>query len=169
MASVQCPQKHHELCQRQSHHTKLGQKICEMTNKAFKGYGNTNTNTIANTSSKTETHCYTETQKSQNPTDQGETKTEVTLLVVQARITQTNANHPPGQPAYPRGTTTTCFGNPARKNKDHANKKDKNLLRMIKDGVSGHNNHDSSSSDSDSDQENCRKKKVVIFPYSKYI
>ncbi|XP_054823593.1 uncharacterized protein LOC129321728 [Prosopis cineraria] len=152
MASVQC-QKHNEICQKQSHHTKLGQKICEMTNKAFKGHGNTNTNT----SSKAETHCYTQTQTSQNVTDQSEakTETEITLLVVQARITQTNTNHPP---ANPRGTTTTCFGNHTWKNQN--NKKDMTLFRRIKDGVSRHNNCDNdSSSDSDSDKENCRKRK----------
>ncbi|XP_028774817.1 uncharacterized protein LOC114731740 isoform X2 [Neltuma alba] len=157
MASVQC-QKHNEMCPKQSHHTKLGQKICEMTNKAFKSQGNANTNTNINTSSKTETHCYTETQSSpKNLTEQGESKTEISLLIVQARITQTNANHPP---ALPRGTATTCFGNPNWKNRDHTNKKDRNLFRRIKDGVSRHNNCDSdSSSDSDSDKENCRTRK----------
>ncbi|KAI9108332.1 hypothetical protein K1719_020523 [Acacia pycnantha] len=159
MASVQVQPKHNEVSQKQSYHTKLGQKICDMTNKAFKGHGNINTNT--NVSSKTETHCFTETQASQNLTDQGETKAEITLLVVQARITQTNANHPPGQPAYPRGTTTTCFGNHTRKNREQTNRKDKNFFRRIKDGVSSQNNNNDrdSSSDSDSDKENCRTKK----------
>lgn len=171
MASAQCQKPATttvEICQPKSQHTSLGQKISEMTNKALKGHharhGSTNL-AQPHTSSKTETHCYSQTQTHKDK-DHGVAKTEITLTVVQAHITQTqtNANCAPPPPYHAaRGTTTTCFGTHNRKHRDHNNgnnTKDRNLFRRIKGGISRHGSDSDGSSDSDSDNEKCRTKKA---------
>ena len=161
-----------EVCQPKSQHSSLGQKISEMTSKAFKGhharhgnnqnqvqcYSQTEVEPHGNTSSKKETH-YLGQSQTQHDKKHGVSKTQITVTVVQAQITQTNDYEDP-----PYGTTTTCFGSHGlgRKNGDlNNNKKDRNLFRRIRNGMSRHSNEgSSSSSESDSDDDKCPKSKA---------
>lgn len=174
MASAQSvkPSTAIEACQPKTQHSSISQKISEMTNKAFKGHharhGSTQ-NQVQSYSSqsqvesnghngtKTETHHYGQTQ-TQHDKKHGVTKTHITVCVVQAEITETREG------PSPYGATTTCFGTHAKKNRELNNKKDVNLFRRIKNGMSRHNGEgNSSSSDSDSDDEKkCSKTKTKV-------
>ncbi|KAI4326834.1 hypothetical protein L6164_019364 [Bauhinia variegata] len=166
MASAQCQKPSTEICQPKSHHSSLGQKFSDLTSKAFKGYHNRNGNNQVeiqchsqiqdeshhhqgdtHTSSLTETHCYSQTQTKQHM-NRGVAKTKITHIVVQTQITQTRPHD---------ATATTCLGNHSKKGK-HNTKKERNLFRRIKEGISGHSS-DSDTSNSDSDNENCPNKK----------
>lgn len=191
MASAQCekpntkvevsqPKSQHnpntaiEVCQPKTQHSSFGQKLSEITSKAFKGrhgsnqnqlqcYSQTQVESQGHNGTKTETHYYGQTQ-TQNDKKHGVSKTQITVTVVQAQITHTEKKDP-----YPYDTTTTCFGAHAKKNGElNNNKKDMNLFRRIKNGLSRHNNNEggnSSSSDSESDDEKCPKTKVTKGTY----
>ncbi|KAL4391342.1 hypothetical protein AHAS_Ahas03G0235500 [Arachis hypogaea] len=163
-----------DICQpKTTQHSSLGQKISDMTSKAFKGhhgrhgnsqnqvqcYSQTEIESHGNTNSKKETHYYGQSQ-TQHDKKHGVSKTQITLTVVQAQITQTDEYEYP-----PYGTTTTCFGTHPRKHADpNNNRKDVNLFQRIRNGMSRHsnegNNSSSSSSDSDSDNDKCPKQKT---------
>ncbi|KAF7828157.1 zinc metalloprotease ZmpB-like isoform X6 [Senna tora] len=108
MASAQCEKpttNTTETCQQKNNHTSFGQRISGMT-KAFKGHqgrhGSTNqTQAQSQISSVTDTHSYSQTQTQQRK-DQGVAKTEITLYVVQAHITQTNTTDYPHAHAHAR-------------------------------------------------------------------
>lgn len=171
MASAQAekPTTTIEVCQPKNQHSSFGQKLSEITNKAFKGHHarhGSNQNQIQTYSqshvelngqngSKTESHYYGQNQ-TQHDKKHGVTKTQIKVTVVQAEITQTHEDH------YPDDTTTTCFGTHPKKNREVNNKKDRNLFRRIKNGMSRQNGDGaSSSSESDSDNEKkCPKTKV---------
>ncbi|QCD80776.1 hypothetical protein DEO72_LG2g5479 [Vigna unguiculata] len=160
-----------EVCQPKSQHSSFGQKLSEITSKAFKGhhgrhgsnqnqlqcYSQTQVESQGHNGTKTETHHYGQTQIQQDK-KHGVSKTQITVTMVQAQITHTDEDF------YPYGTTT-CFGAPAKKNGELSNnKKDMNLFRRIKNGMSRYNNTEggknsgsSSSSDSESDDEKCNK------------
>lgn len=159
MASVQ-PQKPStaiEVCQPKNQHSSFGQKISEITNKAFKGHharnGSSSQNQVqcysqgqveshGQNGAKTATHHYGQTQ-TQHDKKHGvsKTQTQITVCVVQAQITKTTED------PSPYGTTTTCFGT-------HPKKKETNLFRRIKNGISRHGSEgNSSSSESESDDE----------------
>jgi len=191
MASAQCekpntkvevsqPKSQHnpntaiEVCQPKTQHSSFGQKLSEITSKAFKGrhgsnqnqlqcYSQTQVESQGHNGTKTETHYYGQTQ-TQNDKKHGVSKTQITVTVVQAQITHTEED------PYPYGTTTTCFGAHAKKNGElNNNKKDMNLFRRIKNGLSSYNNNEggisSSSSDSESDDK-CPKTKVTKYLYA---
>ena len=192
MASAQCekpntkvevsqPKSQHnpntaiEVCQPKTQHSSFGQKLSEITSKAFKGrhgsnqnqlqcYSQTQVESQGHNGTKTETHYYGQTQ-TQNDKKHGVSKTQITVTVVQAQITHTEKKDP-----YPYDTTTTCFGAHAKKNGElNNNKKDMNLFRRIKNGLSSYNNNEggisSSSSDSESDDK-CPKTKVTKYLYA---
>ncbi|MED6194307.1 hypothetical protein PIB30_027285 [Stylosanthes scabra] len=163
-----------DICHPKTQHSSLGQKLSEMTSKAFKGhhgrnhgnsqnqvqcYSQTEIEQHGNTNSKKETHYYGQSQ-TQHDKKHGVSKTQIKLTVVQAEITQTDEYEDP-----PYGTTTTCFGTHGRKHADPSNnRKDVNLFQRIRNGMSRHNNEgnnnsSSSSSDSDSDDDKCPKPK----------
>ncbi|XP_061337886.1 uncharacterized protein LOC133284799 [Gastrolobium bilobum] len=170
MASAQCqkPNTTIEVCQPKSQHSSFGQKISEITNKAFKGhharhgssqnqlqcYSQTQVESHGHTGSETKTHYYDQTQ-TKHDKKHGVSKTQITVCVVQAQITQTNED------PRPYGTTTNCFGAHARKNGELNNKKERNLFRRFKNGKSRHSKEgsSSSSSESESDDEKCPKTK----------
>ncbi|XP_004503633.1 uncharacterized protein [Cicer arietinum] len=174
MASAQSqkPSTTIDVCQPKPQHSSFGQKISEITNKAFKGhharhgssqnqlqsYSNQiQVESNGHNGSKTETHHYGQTQ-TQHDKKHGVTKTHITVCVVQAEITQTKENPSP----YGASATTTCFGTQAKKNREINNsKKETNLFRKIKNGMSRHKGEgNSSSSDSESDNEKkCPKTK----------
>lgn len=191
MASAQCekpntkvevsqPKSQHnpntaiEVCQPKTQHSSFGQKLSEITSKAFKGrhgsnqnqlqyYSQTQVESQGHNGTKTEAHYYGQTQ-TQNDKKHGVSKTQITVTVVQAQITHTEED------PYPYGTTTTCFGAHAKKNGElNNNKKDMNLFRRIKNGLSSYNNNEggisSSSSDSESDDK-CPKTKVTKYLYA---
>jgi len=166
MASAQSvkPSAAIEVCQPKTQHSSIGQKISEITNKAFKGHharhGSTQNQvqnyssqgqveSIGHNGSKTETHHYGQTQ-TQHDKKHGVTKTHITVCVVQAEITETKEG------PYPYGATTTCFGAP-KKNRELNNKKDMNLFRRIKNGMSRNNGEGNNSSSSDSESDNEKK------------
>lgn len=168
MASAQCqkPTTTIEVCQPKNQHGSFGQKISEMTSKAFKGHqarhgssqnqlqclNQTQAESQDQNSSKTETRSYGQTQ-TKHDNKHGITKTQITVTVVEAQITQTYED------PSPYGTTTTCFGSHAMKNGEL--NKDRNLFRRIKNRISRHNSEgNSSSSESDSDDEKCPKSKA---------
>ncbi|CAL0330997.1 unnamed protein product [Lupinus luteus] len=165
MASAQCPKPttNIEVCQPKSQHGSFGQKISEMTSKAFKGHHGTrnasgqNQQTLVESQdqniSKTEAHSYAQTQTKQE-NKHGVTKTQIKVTVVEAEITQSYEN----LDSYPYGTTTSCFGSHAVKNGEV--NRDRNLFRRIKNHISRHNNEGNCSSDSDSDDEKFQKGKV---------
>ncbi|RYR66757.1 hypothetical protein Ahy_A03g012817 [Arachis hypogaea] len=93
-----------DICQpKTTQHSSLGQKISDMTSKAFKGhhgrhgnsqnqvqcYSQTEIESHGNTNSKKETHYYGQSQ-TQHDKKHGVSKTQITLTVVQAQITQTD-------------------------------------------------------------------------------
>ncbi|RDX83918.1 hypothetical protein CR513_35108, partial [Mucuna pruriens] len=112
-----------EVChQSKSQHSSLGQKLSEITSKAFKGrhgsnqnqlqcYGQTHVESHGHDGSKTETYHYGQTQ-TQHDKKHGVSKTHITVTVVQAQITHTNEN----PSSY--GTTTICFGAHRRRMKN---------------------------------------------------
>jgi len=161
-----------EVCQTKSQHSSFGQKLSEITSKAFKGhharhgsnqnqlqcYSQSQVESQGHNGTKIETHQYGQTQMQQDK-KHGVSKTQITVTMVQAQITHTDEDF------YPYGTTTSCFGAHGRKNNGDLsnNKKDMNLFRRIKNGMSRQNNNEgaknssSSSSDSESDDEKCKK------------
>ncbi|CAJ1937284.1 unnamed protein product [Sphenostylis stenocarpa] len=160
-----------EVCQPKSQHSSFGQKLSEITSKAFKGhharhgsnqnqlqcYSQTQVESQGHSGKKTETHHYGQSQIQQDK-KHGVSKTQITVTMVQAQITHTDEDF------YPYGTTTSCFGAHSKKNGElNNNKKDTNLFRRIKNGMSRHSNNEggknssSSSSDSESDDEKCKK------------
>ncbi|KAK7318117.1 hypothetical protein RJT34_02815 [Clitoria ternatea] len=198
MASAQCqkpntavevcqPKNQHkpntaiDVCQTKSQHSSFGQKISEITNKAFKGYhhnrhgsnqnqlqcySQTQVESHGHNGSKTETHLHGHSQ-TQHEKKHGVSKTQITVTMVQAQITHTSED-----PSY--APTTSCFGgHHAKKNGELNNKKEMNLFRRIKNGMSRHGNNEggsSSSSDSESDDEKkCPKtkasalKRILVF------
>ncbi|CAL5214934.1 unnamed protein product [Lathyrus oleraceus] len=174
MASAQSvkPSTAVEACQPKTQHSSIGQKISDITNKAFKGHharhGSTQ-NQVQSYSSqsqvesnghngtKTETHHYGQSQ-THHDKKHGVTKTHITVCVVQAEITETKEG------PSPYGETTTCFGTSTKKNRELNNKRDINLFQRIKNGMSRHNSEgNSSSSDSESDNEKkCSKTKPKV-------
>ncbi|KAK7399117.1 hypothetical protein VNO78_10292 [Psophocarpus tetragonolobus] len=159
-----------EVCQPKTQHSSFGQKLSDITSKAFKGrhgsnqnqlqcYSQTQVESLAGPNgAKTDTHYYGQTQ-THHDKKHGVSKTQITVTVIQAQITHTKED------PYPYGTSTACFGTHAKKNGElNNNKKDMNLFRRIKNGLSRHSNNDggsSSSSDSESDDEKCPKTKVL--------
>ncbi|KAJ1405932.1 hypothetical protein SESBI_25378 [Sesbania bispinosa] len=120
MASAQ-PQKPStaiEVCQPKTQHSSFGQKISEITSKAFKGHharhgsspnqlqcnSQTQVESHGQNGSKTESHYYGHQTQTQHDKKHGVSKTQITVTVVQAQITQTHEN------PSPYGTTTNCFG-----------------------------------------------------------
>ncbi|CAJ2676462.1 unnamed protein product [Trifolium pratense] len=166
MASTQSvkPSTAIEACQPKTQHSSFGQKISDITNKAFKGHharhGSTQ-NQVQNYSSqsqvesngqsgtKTETRHYGQTQ-TQHDKKHGVTKTHITVCVVQAEITEIKEG------PTPYGATTTCFGAPKKNRELNNNKKDGNLFQRIKNGMS-RNNGEGNSSSSDSESDNDKK------------
>ncbi|XP_027343186.1 uncharacterized protein LOC113855754 [Abrus precatorius] len=158
-----------EACQPKSQHSSFGQKVSEITSKAFKGHHTrhaSNQNQLqcfsqnqieshGHNGSKTESHFCGQTQ-TQHDKKHGVSKTQITVTMVQAQITHTDQD----PSAY--GTTTSCFGAHAKKNGELNNKKERNLFQRIKNGISRHSNNEgsSSSSDSESDDEKCPKTKA---------
>ncbi|KAJ1408220.1 hypothetical protein SESBI_23758 [Sesbania bispinosa] len=173
MASTQAqkPSTAIEVCQPKTQHSSFGQKFSEITSKAFKGHharhgsspnqlqcnSQTQVESHGQNGSKTESHYYGHQTQTQHDKKHGVSKTQITVTVVQAQITQTHEN------PSPYGTTTNCFGGGAhahaKKNGElNNNKKERNLFRRIKDGMSRHGRDgSSSSSDSESDNEKCPK------------
>ncbi|XP_047152539.1 uncharacterized protein LOC124824199 [Vigna umbellata] len=158
-----------EVCQPKSQHSSFGQKLSEITSKAFKGhharhgsnqnqlqcYSQTQVESQGHNGTKTETLHYGQTQFQQDK-KHGVSKTQITVTMVQAQITHSDED------SYPYGTTTSCFGAPAKKNGElNNNKKNMNLFRRITNGMSRHNSTEggknSSSSDSESDDEKCKQ------------
>ncbi|TKY60712.1 hypothetical protein E2542_SST17811 [Spatholobus suberectus] len=128
-----------EVCQPKTQHSSFGQKISELTSKAFKGhharhgsnqnqlqcYSQTQVESQGHNGTKTETHYYGQTQ-TQHDKKHGFSKAQITVTVVQAQITHASEN------PSPYGTPTTCFGAHPKKNGELNNKKDRNLFRRIK-------------------------------------
>ncbi|XP_019420213.1 PREDICTED: uncharacterized protein LOC109330477 [Lupinus angustifolius] len=170
MASAQCPKPttNIEICQPKTQHGSFGQKISEMTSKAFKGHHGARNGSSQNqvqcynqqnlvesqdqNMSKTEAHSYAQTQTKQD-NKHGVTKTQIKVTVVEAEITQSYEN----VDSYPYGTTTTCFGSHAVKNGEV--NKDRNLFQRIKNRISRHNNEGNNSSDSESDSDDEKRQK----------
>ncbi|CAL0313332.1 unnamed protein product [Lupinus luteus] len=163
MASAQCPKPTTtiEVCQPKREHGSFGQKISEMTGKAFKGYHD-----ARDGSSQNQLQCYSQQTLveshdqiyGQNQTIQdkhGQTKTQIKVTMVEAEITQTYEDHD----SYPYGTTT-CFGSHAVKNGE--SNKDRNLFQRLKNHIPHHNNDGISSSRSNSDDDKCSKSKAGV-------
>jgi hypothetical protein len=183
MASAQSvkPSTAIEACQPKTQHSSFGQKISDITNKAFKGHHarhSSTQNQVQNYSSqshieangqngtKTETHHYGQTQTQHDKKKHGVTKTHITVCVVQAEITEIKEG------PTPYGATTTCFGAP-KKNRELNNKKDGNLFQRIKNGMSRNNsegNNSSSDSESDDDKKSPKTKaKVDALKYTRVV
>ncbi|KAK7369775.1 hypothetical protein VNO80_11820 [Phaseolus coccineus] len=172
-----------EVCQPKSQHSSFGQKLSEITSKAFKGqharhgsnqnqlqcYSQTQVESQGHNGTKTDTHHYgtktTDTLHNGTKTDThlyGQTQIQqgkkhgVSKTQITVTMVQTQITHT-DEDSYPYGTTTSCFGPLGKKNGELSNNnKDMNLFRRIKNGMSRHNNNEggkNSSSSSSSDSE----------------